>query len=76
MKYSTARKQAKVSIRFLSIATPCAWALAAWTRAWQVEAIAAAFTLGLAADLWLLRKINKSVAADPDFLKKKLPRSE
>jgi hypothetical protein len=75
MKYGTAYKQAKASIRFLSMAAPCAWGLAIWTHAWQVVAIATAMTLGLAADVWLLRKINKGVAADPDFLKRKLPRT-
>jgi len=73
VKNSTAFKQAKSSVRFLSVVVPCLWGLVIWSRHWGAFVHACLFTFGLAGDLWVLRRTKKGLAADPDFLKKKVP---
>ena len=62
-----------MSVRLLSVAVPCAWGLAVWSRHGGFYVMAVLLTLGLAMDLRLLRRINKGLAAEPNFLKKKVP---
>jgi hypothetical protein len=59
----------------LVIAAPLAWGLAAWTRAWQFGGIAVLLTVGLAFDLWVLRKVKRGLLVDPEFLDRKVPRT-
>lgn len=73
MKNSTAFKQAKASVRFLSVTVPCACGLAVWSRAGGFYVMAVMLTVGLVGDLWVLRRTKKGLAADPNFLKKKVP---
>jgi hypothetical protein len=73
MKYSTAQKQAKGSIKFLSVVVPCVWALFIWLRFWPVAAVASFMTIYLVMDIRVLLRIKRGLAQDPEFLKKKLP---
>lgn len=74
MKYSTALKQSKGSVRFLMVAALCIWALYIfWIRYWVVAALAAFMSLYLLMDLWNIWKIKKAAKEDPEFLKKKVP---
>jgi uncharacterized membrane protein YqjE len=74
MKYSTALKQSKGSVRFLLVAAPCIWALYIfWIRYWVVAAFAAFMSLYLLMDLWNIWKIKKAAKEDPELLKKKVP---
>ena len=73
MKNSTALKQARASVRFLSFAAPIIWGLFVWLRGWQLAAIAGFLSLYLVADLFVIRNVRKGVAKDPEYLKKKIP---
>jgi hypothetical protein len=74
MKYSTALKRSKGSVRFLLMAVPCMWALYFfWLRHWAVLAFAAFMSFYLLMDAWNIRKIKRAAKEDPEFLKKKIP---
>jgi hypothetical protein len=73
MKNSTALKQSRASVRFLSVVVPIMWGLFIWLRWWQLAAIAGFMSLYLAADFVIVRRIKKAAAKDPDYLKKKIP---
>jgi hypothetical protein len=73
MKNSTALKQSKGSVRFLSVVVPCMWALFLWLRWWQLAALAAFMSLYLMLDAWNIIRIKKATEKDPDYLKRKVP---
>lgn len=73
MKYSTALKRSKGSVRFLVVAVPCVWGIYLWIRFWPIAAAAAFMSLYLVMDVRNIVKIQKALESDPDFLKKKLP---
>ena len=74
MKYSTALKQSKSSVRFLLFAVPCVWASYIFAfRSWPVGVFAVFMSLYLAMDLWNIRKITRAARQDREFLKKKMP---
>ncbi len=73
MKYSTALKQAKASIRFLCLVVPIMWELFIWLRWWQLAAIAGFMSLFLIADVLLMRNIRRATSRDPEYLKRRIP---
>ncbi len=72
MKNCTALKRSKSSVRFQMIMVPSMWALFVWLRWWQIAAIASFMSLYLLMELWNIRRINRALTTDPDFLKKKV----
>lgn len=73
MKYSTALRQSKQSVKFLLIAAPAMWGFFIWFHAWPLAAIATLMTLFLLMDAWNIIKIKREVEKAPDCLKQKIP---
>ena len=73
MKNSTAFRQAKGSVRFLSVVVPVMFGLYFWFRVWPLLAIAAFMSLYLLGDIWIIVKTRRSLKTDPEFLKKEVP---
>lgn len=73
MKYSTALKRSRGSVRFLVVVVPIMWGLFIWLRWWQLAAIAGFMSFYLAMDFLNIRRITKAAAKDPEYLKKKIP---
>jgi hypothetical protein len=74
VKYGTALKQSRNSVRFLIVAAPSVWALYAFSiRHWVVAAIADFMSVYLLMDIRNIRKIKRAAKDDPEFLNKKMP---
>lgn len=75
MKYSTALKRSKASVRLLVVVVPAMWALYFWMRDWVIAVIAALMSIYLVFDAWNLVRLRRAARQDPEFLEKNIPGS-